>query len=266
MQTIEFVYLITKKSMTPFNTYLHRLQSDDSALSSFLADPIGESEANGLTKAERSVLRRVLVSASNNSTNGYAIVRPLQAYRQGVRMLQNAMHRNMGAAAAVVASGSVGGAMTASPSDNTSTLLIYYGSDPANPKEQPYANGVHFTGTGSTIGELLDSVVANNKDKLSYENSTIKYSDPGPFIGSFTINGNTYNAPPPPTGDQAGIAFWFYSINGRPGPHTLGKKPRASYYDQTIDSHSVIFWQVIAPGTEYGFQACGPAPKLSLAS
>ena len=248
--------------MTPFNAYLHRLQSDDSALSDFLTDPISEGEANGLTKAERSVLRRVLVSASNNSTNGYAIVRPLQAYRQGVRLLQNTMHRNMGAAAAAVASGAVASDATA---DGTSTLLVYYGPDPSKPTDQPYANGVHFTGTGKTIGKLIDNVVANNPT-LSYENSTLKYPDPGPFIGSFTINGKTYNAPPPTTGEQAGIPFWFYSINGKPGPNTLGTGARKSYLNQPIEPHSVVFWQVIAPGTDYGFQACGPAPKLSLVS
>jgi len=226
--------------MTPFNNYLHRLMADPDALRAFLGDPIGQSDAHGLSKAERSVLRRVLAGASTASTNGYAIVRPLEAYQQGVRMLQNVMHRSMGAA---LAAGNAA----------ANTLVVYYGSDSRNPGTDPYANAEHFQGSGDTIADLMASIAANNP--------ALQYADASgfshPIIESFTINGAVYSAPPHDAATSED-PFWFYSINGGPSPNTAGGISE-SYAEAKISPGDVVYWQVIAPGPDYGFQSCKPS-------
>lgn len=233
--------------MTPMNEYLHTLLGNDEKLKHFLADPVGECEAHGLSKAERSVLRRVTTSASTDSTNGYAIVRPLEAYRQAIRMVQNVMHNNMGTALAAGANAS-------------NALYLYYSGDPSQPTVNPYTNGAYYYGTGSTIGELMENIVASGGG-LSYADATGAYPDPGPFIGSFTVGGGTYNAPPPFTTEDDDIPFWFFSVNGFPGPMNSGKNGQ-SYYDFAISPGDVVYWQVIAPSQDRGFQPCAPSEKV----
>lgn len=229
--------------MTPLHEYMHLLLGDDDALRRLLAAPIEECEKHRLSKAERSVVRRVLTSASTDSTNGYAIVRPLNAYRMAIRMLQNVMHRNMGAAIAAGSSAS-------------NTLFLYYGPSASAPATSPYNAVKIFTGTGNNIGDLMSNIRSSGQS-LDYADSTIPYKDqPDPIIGSFTIDGVVYNAPPPPTlfGSQA---FWFYSVNGYPGPTTSGGAG-FSYTKYKINPGDVVYWQVIAPSPSRGFQPCYP--------
>lgn len=230
--------------MTPFDDYLGKLQGDDEELKAFLADPHAAGDKAGLSKAERATLRRVLMGASTASTNGYGIVRPLAAYRQGVRMLQNTLHRSMGAAMATAAGAS-------------NAMYVYYSGDPANPSVGPYGNYVYYYGTGSTIGELMQNIVKSGQS-LIYADSTLSYPQQGPFIGSFTINGGVYDAPPPQTTQDKGIPFWFYSVNGLPGPNTSGGNGE-SYFNHAIKPNDVVYWQDIAPGPQYGFQTCDPS-------
>jgi len=73
--------------------YISHLMSNDEALEKYLADPITYAERDhGLTKAERSVLRRVVTHLSNNALNGYSIKRDLGSYRRSLRLLQNVLH------------------------------------------------------------------------------------------------------------------------------------------------------------------------------
>ena len=65
---------------------------NDDALHKFSIDPITTSEKeNGLTKAERAVLRRTIQGLSNNSVNGYSLQRNLDSYRRSLRLLQNVL-------------------------------------------------------------------------------------------------------------------------------------------------------------------------------
>jgi hypothetical protein len=236
--------------MTPLNDYLHKLLGDDDKLKHFLADPVAQCEEHGLSKAERSVLRRVATTASTDSTNGYAIVRPLEAYRQAIRMMQNVLHNNMGTA---LASGSVA----------SNSLYLYYSGNPSDPTTNPYYYGKAYSGTGATIGALMENIVATGGG-LSYTNATGNYPDLGPFIGSFTVEGGIYNAPPPFTTKDYDIPFWFFSINGFPGPMNSGKNGQ-SYYDFAINPGDVVYWQVIAPSQDRGFQPCAESTSIHTA-
>lgn len=229
--------------MTPFHAYLHKLQSDDSTLKHFLADPAKAADEHGLTKAERSVLRRVLVGASTSSTNGYGIVRPLEVYRQGVRMVQNMMHLNMGSAHAAAAG-------------NSHALYLYYGSDPSEPGTGPYTNSHVYTGKGSTIGALMKDIAASSAGgsaPLVYDTVDGKT---GPIVLSFTIDGAVYQLKPGQSGYDH-LPFWFYTVNGKAGdPVAQYGADHESFYDYALPSNAVVYWQAIAPGSDYGFQAC----------
>ena len=73
--------------------YISHLMQDDDALHQFTIDPITDAENNhGLTKAERAVLRRTVHGLSNNSVNGYSMVRSDESYRRSLRLLQNVLH------------------------------------------------------------------------------------------------------------------------------------------------------------------------------
>ena len=221
---------------------------DDATLEQFLQDPIkGAEDDHGLTKAERSVLRRVVAGISHNSTNGMALHRSLNSYRRSIRLVQNVLHKHSGH-------------MLAQAGGNTITL--YYGPDPSSPGSNPYANYVQGVGSGSTIADVLGSVSswttgAGEPAKVSYD--TITNGD-GTFIISFTINDEKYEAVPGPRTTK--LPFWFYSVDGKALEN--GKvNPDAEYgYDgQPFGDYSVtpgepIFWQCIAPDVSYGFQPC----------
>ncbi|MEO1731023.1 MAG: hypothetical protein AAFR64_09810 [Pseudomonadota bacterium] len=242
---------------TPFDTYLTKLMGDDDALTAFLSHPIESSEEAGLTKAERTVLRRVLIGASTNSTNGYAVVRPLSAYRQAVRVLQNVMHNNMGSALAAGAQGSA-------------ALVLYYSGNPADPGSYPYNNYLVWYGTGSTIGELMSSISGSGAPdttgqyKLVYTDSPVFLGQGKHIIESFTIGTAVYTAPPHDASTSRD-PFWFFSVNGR-AVVSGSKNPTAkyggvgeSYYDYPIVPGDTVFWQDIAPDMNYGFASCKPS-------
>lgn len=223
--------------MTFFHNYLHLLQKNDCALKKFLADPSKAAEENNLTKAERSVLRRVLVGASTNSTNGHGIVRPLAAYRQGVRMMQNVLHLNMGAAHA---KGAV----------QPHSLTLYYGPNPRKPADMPYANSKMYTGEGETIGKLMINIAQNNPKDFIYNPTD------GKAILSFTIDDHEYRLVPGKSGVDH-KPFWFYTVNGKAGgEHAEFGHDHESYENYPLSQGSAVFWQAIAPGKEYGFKEC----------
>lgn len=224
--------------MTPLNDYMSLLLGDDDSLKAFLADPVGQSTQHHLTKAERSVLRRVVTTASTDSSNGYAVVRPLSAYRQAIRLMQNVLHHSMGAAHSNAANA-------------TNTLILYYSGNPSDPSTNPYAQHQFFYGTGSTIGELMQNIQATGQ-ALSYADVP---NNPGQYIESFTINGSVYSAPPS-SNLFSDTAFWFYSINGLAGPTTIHGTKGQSYAQFAIQPGQVVYWQVIAPTVERGFDRC----------
>lgn len=214
----------------PFTKYLSKLNHDDDALKQFLADPIGEADAHGLSKAERAVLRRVVAMGSNGSVNGYSIVKPLAGYRQAVQMMQNVMHSNMGAVAAASA-------------EAQHTMLVYIPTS-----ADPYGAVQSFTGNGDTIGALMDDIVA------SYGPERFDYTPTGgAVVDTITVNGHVIDAPPT---NKAGVPFWFWSVDGKASPNTIhGTGAEKSYRDFSLDGLNTVVWQVIAP-TQRGFPAC----------
>ncbi|MEL7115329.1 MAG: hypothetical protein AAGP08_07010 [Pseudomonadota bacterium] len=225
----------------PLPHYLNVLNSDDDALKKFLADPVGQSEAAGLSKAERAVLRRVVDAGSNGSKNGYSIVKPLKGYRQAVQLLQNVVHTNMGAALATGA-----GAQH--------TIMVYPQSKYAGGAIPVYPQGAYdwcqyFYGTGDTIGELMTNIHNAEPDKFAFTNDP-NFSDP--IISAITTYGTTFTAPP---GDTAGVPFWFWSIDGKASPNVIHGNEGQSYFDYPLTGTQTVVWQIIAP-TARGFPAC----------
>lgn len=251
---------------TNFNNYLHKLLVDDEALKMFLGDPNGQSDQHGLTKAERAVLRRVVNSASNGSVNGYAIIRPLSGYRQAVRLVQNVMHNNMSAMIAA--------------SNNTHTLNIYMptGALTAGSNGSSYANPwgevSTFHGSGTTIGELMDSVMSDSSNGFSFDTEQNEKGEK--IITAITIKGSTLTAPPPKgiTSLSETTPFWFWTLNGEAtnGATEVGYEPgdtqdrtkiyygqgQRSYENVSLSAPSVVYWQVINPSIR-GFGSCGIA-------
>ncbi|MCA2745517.1 MAG: hypothetical protein EWV67_02900 [Microcystis sp. M_QC_C_20170808_M2Col] len=192
-------------------------------------------------------------SASTASVNGYRIARHLDSYTNSVRLLQNVLHN------------AVQGTVL-NQSSHQNTLQIYYSGNPSDPFTSPFGYSVTYYGSGKTIAELMINARDVNNNPVIYSNSDIAYDPdvvpPGKsFIGRFTIpvgypGDGDYVAPPPATTEDKGIAFWFYSVNGGPGPMTSGINGE-SYSDYKINPGDRVFWQVIAPGPQYGFKSCG---------
>ncbi len=251
--------------MTPFSKYLDKLLHHDKALVAFLENPIdavaaenkGKPQPEQIKKTDRAILRRVLVSTSTNTPNGYAVIRPSNSYRSAIRMLQNVLHHHESA-------GMVHGL---GMNDIVVTgIRIYYSGDPNNPGENPYAKSVTGYSLRSptlTVKEALDQAVWRDGATVSYETVT---NDNGVFIKSFTINGKTYNAPPQKLPEGAGTPFWFYSFDGRPHPTIPGYldptepdagEEGASFANAKVGGHAGFSWEVIAPAS-YGYGVCKP--------
>ncbi|MEL6942580.1 MAG: hypothetical protein AAFO82_07920, partial [Bacteroidota bacterium] len=144
--------------MSKLDDYISKLLRDEDTLRDFLVDPIKAAEdEHELTKAQRSVLRRVVANLSNNSTNGYGVVRSMDSYRRSIRLLQNVLHVERGAAVANSVS-----PIKDSLATNSHAVLVYYNGIPDDPTiNNPYAYYMLFYGTGDTIGEVM----SNAKDQ-----------------------------------------------------------------------------------------------------
>ena len=197
--------------MSKLDQYIGKLLRDDDALKDFLVDPIKAAEdQHGLTKAQRAVLRRVVANLSNNSTNGFGIVRSLNSYRRSIRMLQNVLHLERGTSMAAAAADS---------SDNTHYVYVYYNGIPDDPSaNNPYAFYMYFKGTGDTIGEVMDNAVDPYGNSLSALTGTVT-NDDGTFVTSFEVPSpwpypGTYEVDLPQSLSDTD-PFWFYSVNGQ---------------------------------------------------
>lgn len=248
--------------------------SNDSALRAFVVDPVTESEAAGLTKAERAVLRRTVASLSNNAVNGYSIDRALGSYRRSLRLLQNVLHHtgNKVAQDHIKASGI-----------DSYGLILYYPNIAANNDYtckdndyvatnggSPYANHYSLTatfptGTAVTIGMVMDQL--ETEGLLSFK------TDPsGSVVQTFTVQGQdiTANIFDPTTGDLNPCyeltdpptnhnAFWFFSLDGLaldPKNAPVGGTVPFSTYP--LDPNHTVLWQMFAPDTAYGYLPCEP--------
>ena len=253
--------------MASLHEYISKLMTDDKALKDFLIDPIKSAEKDhGLSKAERTVLRRTVHHLSNASKNGYAVSRDMGSYRRSLRLLQNVLH---GATAKELADHS--------ETANQHYIVVYYNGLPGNYTGQgntavgsPYANYIYGLGTGSTIGEVVSN--ANVYGSSTPMSSVLKASNsghasvvteveiPAGFTGSGTYSAYPVGLPDPDTGNLPDFVFWFYSINGAPMPHNqhnYGSEGQ-SYYDYPLNPGDYVVWQLIAPDVASGFQPCPP--------
>lgn len=268
--------------MSKLDVYIKKLMQDDDALKYFLADPIRAAEdEHGLTKAQRAVLRRVVTHLSNNSTNGYSVVRNLGSYRRSLRLLQNVMHVERGNALAAMSGGD--------SADTNYAVTIYYTGNPNSPVlplDQvggEYAYSMTFTasnvaGSNPTIKDVMRSAVD------SYGNCLADLINGGDFDSAQVVNSidvpsnypgtGTYTAPPGSI--ESHQPFWFYSLGDKAlvaGSGTGGytKNPNAgvtfqvSFAEEPVSPGvSTIFWQVIAPDEGYHFQSCIKTTKANL--
>lgn len=267
--------------MSNLDNYISKLMSSDKELHNFLVDPVrAAQDENGLTKAERSVLRRVLAGISNNSTNGMALVRTHDSYRRSLRLLQNVLHTHGAKTAshhAASSDGDLEGLLTGH------VVYLYYGGNPSDPGFNPYGNYVTGYGVPPNNDNTVSGVLANitswrdqngNAVTVTYGCGATPGSDQGcksgQYITWFDINGSTYFALPGPSATSR-APFWFYSINGTAvvptgnygydgyvNPYATYGYDGQSFQDFSLSNfpNSTIFWQCIAPDVRYGFQPC----------
>ncbi|MEL7146120.1 MAG: hypothetical protein AAFO69_07105 [Bacteroidota bacterium] len=253
--------------MSKLDDYISKLLTNDDALKEFLVDPIKAAEdENGLTKAQRSVLRRTVHGLSNNATNGYGIVRHLDSYKRSLRLLQNVLHVERGTAGAHAAATVSDIGKEGAPYH---TLFLYYNGDPGDPTSgNPYAYYIPFYGYGNTIGEVMSNAYNYTDGQVFYLENLVTLDSTNQYVIAFEIpdafpGSGTYKAVPEANTRNP---FWFYSVNGRAITLQGGGyyvNPYASYGTQSesfttfpLDSSDTIYWQLIAPDTRYRFQPC----------
>jgi hypothetical protein len=243
---------------------------DDDALKTFLVDPITDAEGkHGITKAERAVLRRTIAHLSNNSKNGYSVNRELGSYRRSLRLLQNVLH-NVGSKMvqdvakdpendATVYSFSVVynlPSVSSGPVDFTKKTNTFVEQNYGGPYAVTFpAYTVQMTTQFPTIQEVMDEV------------NRVYFSSPIMPYTTVNIGGDEYIDSLIPLSTYAikadlsqytlsdDYVFWFYSINGRANPTTAGGKG-VSFAEKNLNPGDTVFWQLIAPDAEYGFQPC----------
>ncbi|MEL6343915.1 MAG: hypothetical protein AAFV53_12350 [Myxococcota bacterium] len=253
-------------------SYLQRLMQDDDALHRFVVDPITSAEQNGLTKAERAVLRRSVAGLSNNSTNGYSMRRDHPSYRRSLRLLQNVLH-NVGSKMV----------MDANHTDSTTypySIIVYVPicSQSTDFTKQTNADVNNFGGPyAANLGMMtvyLSSDSPTIEDVMNAAGlvyGTVHNDSGDMFVSSFTVTGSnleeiTLSADVTEYTLSDDYVFWFYTINGTPskgGTPDPGGTPGGlgisfASQSQTLSPYDTVSWQLIAPDQTYGFTSCAP--------
>ena len=267
-----------KKSKSNLLHYIHVLLENDKELRAFIKDPVkaAESDVNGLTKAERSVLRRTVAHLPSTSKSSFAMTRTLSSYRRSLRLLQNVLHNS--------GTKMMGDVLSNAPVTEDSTvfyLVVNYPNmdsgeslnftcetnDDVDKIGGPYANSQFFQivfGSGSTTVERL--VLGASQafpDIFSYDTVNLKnpQGETKPYISSVTINNRTLKADLSnscydfTTNPNADFVFWFYSINGKANKNNSGTAGM-SFADYPLQSGDTVYLQLIAPDAKYGFYPC----------
>ena len=267
-----------KKSNSNLLNYIGLLLSDDQALQTFLIDPITEPETiHGITKAERSVLRRTIANLSNKSVNGFTISRHLGSYKRSLRLLQNVLH-NVGSkmvqdvmlaqikeeeAVAIYTFSIVynlPNGTSSGPVDFTCKTNAYVNQNFGGPYAFSFPPlTVKLSNPYPTIKQVMDEV---NRVYFGYMPYTTVMIGGDEYIKSLIplstyeikadISSPCYDLSKNPNADYV---FWFYSLNGRANPNNSGGIG-TSFADVNLKPNDTVFWQLIAPDREYGFQKC----------
>jgi hypothetical protein len=260
--------------------YVEHLLHDDSALQTFIVDPITQAENSfGLSKAERAVLRRTVANLANTSVNGFSMARSLLSYRRSLRLLQNVLHTSSGDLMGQMLTNRPALAAGASSSSTYFNLFVYYpnvttagvtdftckSNAAVNAFGGPYANsqGFHIVfGDGSTTVERLVLGASQAFPSIfSYETVS---ENGATFLSQLTINNRTIRADLSNScydlskNPEANSVFWFYTVNGKPGAGGQSGSAGQSYSSLPLNSGDTVFLQLIAPDQSYGFQPCAP--------
>ncbi|MEL6557655.1 MAG: hypothetical protein AAFQ94_05680 [Bacteroidota bacterium] len=271
--------------MSNLDKYISKLLVDDKALEMFINDPKGQSNANGLSKADGAILRRSVHALPATAKSGLSIKRPLSSYRSSIRLLQNVLHNHHGNQLSVANGGKP-------------TILIYYNDTipnwagaPFGSPHQAYVKSVYVDSTVSSPSNIGDAMgftpkehpnqgdtvsgtlnVHNSTDTVSYTATYYPAGSDGPlkpYITEFVIDGNSIKIPFDFTANER-KPFWFYSLNGsaivpiQSSPDNYKKNPDAktgegfeSFIDYQLTAEITnITWQAIAPDMAYGFAPC----------
>jgi hypothetical protein len=289
-RTTRFSYRDKDSTMSNSNSnllnYIALLLRDDDALRTFLIDPVTEPEnTHNITKAERAVLRRTVFHLSNRSLNGYTIARHFGSYRRSLRLLQNVLH-NVGSKmvqdAHIAAAGpALGQAQTEAGTQNADVggyrfSVIYnlpiavtgpvdFTAKTNAYVEQPQYGGPYAISTPAytvslptpnpTIQQVMDAVNRAYFGYMPYETVNIGgelYVSALIPLSTYAITADLSNPAYTPSSDYV---FWFWSINGRANPSTGGSLGE-SFASRRLNPNDTVFWQLIAPDAEYGFQPC----------
>ncbi len=267
--------------MSKLDHYIQKLLFDDNSLMQFIQNPLVSESDFGLTKAERSVLRRVIMHLPATSKSGFSGIRSINSYRRSLRLFQNVLHHSSTTihANALVASSDVvtetpANLSTASQNGGTFYMYVYYPNggtndytcqtnNDVNNNGGPYANYRYFQivfGSGATsVERLLLGASQAFPGNISYQQ--VFGADNLPYVSEITIDGNAitadlsnscYNLP----NLNADAAFWFYSINGTPNFYGKSGADGMSFRNYPLNSGDTVFWQLIAPDQTYGFAPC----------
>ena len=260
--------------MSKLDAYIQTLLSDDLALSLFIQNPLVADFVVGLTKAERSVLRRVVMHLPNTAKSGFSGARSMSSFRRSLRLLQNVLHYSSTAVHAnmLSATSDVEAAVlpeATSQNGGTFYLYVYYpngGSNDytgkanadVNQNGGPYANYRYFQivfGDGPTsVERLLLGASQAFPNNISYQ--TVNGDGGFPYVSEITIDGNMITADLSQYKLSDDFVFWFYSINGQPNKGGATGIEGQSFRNFPLNSGDTVFWQLIAPDADYGFQPC----------
>jgi hypothetical protein len=276
--------------MSKLDAYIQTLLSDNHALEQFIKDPlVSESPEFGLTKAERSVLRRVVIHLPPTAKSGFSGARSISSFRRSLRLIQNVLHYSSTAVHAKMLSApssveamvdknflgatadvNVEGLPSASSQNGgTFYLYVYYpngGSNNytgktnafVNQKGGPYTNYQFFQivfGDGpTTVERLLLGASQAFPNSISYQ--TVNGTGGLPYVSEITINGNMITADLSHYQLSDDFVFWFYSVNGKPNQGGTSGIEAESFRNFPLNSGDTVFWQLIAPDADYGFQTC----------
>jgi hypothetical protein len=239
----------------------------------FIQNPLVADYVVGLTKAERSVLRRVVMHLPSTAKSGFS-ARSMASYRRSLRLIQNvlhysstAVHANMLSAAAEVEAAVLPEAE--SQDGGVFHLYVYYPNEGSgdytgktntdvNQNGGPYANYQYFQivfNYGATsVERLLLGASQAFPTYVSYQ--TVNGDNGLPYVSEITINGNAIAADLSKYSLSDDYVFWFYSINGLPNKGGATGMAGESFRSFSLNSGDTVFWQLIAPDADYGFQPC----------
>ncbi|MFT5645403.1 MAG: hypothetical protein ACI976_000073 [Aureispira sp.] len=255
------------KTKSNLLNYISHLLNDDDALHKFTIDPITEAEGEqGLTKAERAVLRRTVQNLSNSSTNGYSIVRNLGSYRRSLRLLQNVL-TNTGHKMAQDVMETTEGQYTFSvqtffpPKINSSNADFTCQNN--NYVKQTF--GSPYGAYSKIFTVKLDNINPSIKDVMDASGTSYEAVDKNGmlFVSAFNIydfsvkadiSNDCYDLAKNPNADSV---FWFYSINGKANRGNSGSTGE-SFANVKLKPNDTVIWQLIAPDSTYGFHPCAP--------